>query len=112
MIVILKDFPTDDKLTIFFQDIVMTSSKQCLSDNTLIQKLRFLNLAVKLPPTDVIPDLGLKSYIAYGMVQELGRGDYVTNLHCDMPDVVLVQSYIISLLTISTNFDECKCLGE
>ncbi|GJW53172.1 mutator type transposase [Tanacetum coccineum] len=38
-------------------------------------------IAVKLPPTDVIPDLVPKAYIAYGMAQELRRGHFVTNCH-------------------------------
>lgn len=55
-------------------------------------KAGFLNLLVKLPPSHLNPDLGPKAYIASGMVQELGGGNSVTNLHCDMSDAVLVQS--------------------
>ncbi|GJZ79782.1 hypothetical protein Tco_0644619 [Tanacetum coccineum] len=37
----------------------------------------FFNIAVKLPPDGVIPDLGPKSYIAYGIAKELEKGNSV-----------------------------------
>lgn len=62
-----------------------------------------LNLASKLPKKAIRPDLGPKTYIAYGYHEELGRGDSTTKLHCDMSDAVNVLTHVAKV-----TYDESK----
>ncbi|XP_074338776.1 lysine-specific demethylase JMJ26-like isoform X3 [Apium graveolens] len=72
----------------------------------------YLNLAVKLPEGSLKPDMGPKSYIAYGHAQELGRGDSVTKLHCDMSDAVNVLTHIQDVVLSSQRCEDIQNLKK
>ncbi|KAK7348409.1 hypothetical protein VNO80_22965 [Phaseolus coccineus] len=94
----LKDWPPSDK----FEDLL---PRHC---DEFIRSLPFqeysdprsgiLNLAAKLPAHVLKPDMGPKTYIAYGIKEELGRGDSVTKLHCDMSDAVNILTHTAEVM--------------
>ncbi|XP_061363886.1 lysine-specific demethylase JMJ26-like [Gastrolobium bilobum] len=94
----LKDWPPSDK----FENLL---PRHC---DEFIRSLPFqeytdpgagiVNLAVKLPAHVLKPDMGPKTYIAYGIKEELGRGDSVTKLHCDMSDAVNILTHTAEVI--------------
>ncbi|KAL1198213.1 Lysine-specific demethylase JMJ26 [Cardamine amara subsp. amara] len=84
----VKDWPPSAK----FEDFLPLHCKEFICALPFQEytnpRTGILNIATKLPEKLLKPDLGPKTYIAYGTSVELGRGDSVTRLHCDMADAV------------------------
>ncbi|KAF5939505.1 hypothetical protein HYC85_023764 [Camellia sinensis] len=86
----LKDWPSSNS---FEEHLPRHAAKfiDCLPFKEYTHpRFGFFNLAVKLPLTTLKPDLGPKIDIAYGVDQELGYGDSLTKLRCNMADAVII----------------------
>ncbi|KAF5728904.1 hypothetical protein HS088_TW21G01058 [Tripterygium wilfordii] len=102
----LRDWPPSDK----FEDVLPRHCDEFISALPFQEYSNprdgVLNLAVKIPAGILEPDMGPKTYIAYGVSEELGRGDSVTKLHCDMSDAVNILTH-----TADPKLSEEQCLA-
>ncbi|XWS10565.1 hypothetical protein CRYUN_Cryun38cG0006600 [Craigia yunnanensis] len=101
----LKDWPPSN----FFEELLPRHCAEFFSALPFLEYTNpysgILNVAAKLPANSLKPDHGPKTYIAYGFVEELGRGDSVTKLHCDMSDAVNVLMHTAETLTSEQQAD-------
>jgi len=93
----LKDWPSPSAS----EEFLLYQRPEFISKLPLLQyihsKWGLLNVAAKLPHYSLQNDVGPKIYMAYGISDELGRGDSVTNLHFNIRDMVLYFTLITSL---------------
>ncbi|KAJ4827840.1 hypothetical protein Tsubulata_012985 [Turnera subulata] len=108
----LKDWPSstlfEERLPRHNAEFIMALPYSDYTD----PKSGLLNLATRLPEESLKPDLGPKTYIAYGFSEELGRGDSVTKLHCDMSDAVNVLTHTANVKLKSWQRKEIKMLQK
>ncbi|GAV73305.1 JmjC domain-containing protein [Cephalotus follicularis] len=106
----LKDWPPSDK----FEDFLPRHCDEFICALPFQEycdpRAGILNLAVKIPPGVLKPDLGPKTYIAYGVAEELGRGDSVTKLHCDMSDAVNILTHTAEVVLTEEQFSAIENL--
>ncbi|KAF5728226.1 hypothetical protein HS088_TW21G00371 [Tripterygium wilfordii] len=82
----LKDWPSSN----LFEEVLPRHAaefKCCIPFKEYTHPTKgVLNIAIALPDICLKPEMGPKTYIAYGVAQEFGRGDSVTKLHCNTSD--------------------------
>ncbi|KAL1199032.1 Lysine-specific demethylase JMJ26 [Cardamine amara subsp. amara] len=108
----LKDWPPSDK----FENLLPRHCDEFISALPFQEysdpRSGILNIASKLPEGLLKPDLGPKTYIAYGTSEELGRGDSVTKLHCDMSDAVNILMHTAEVTLTEVQMSSIKALKE
>ncbi|KAG7587924.1 Zinc finger RING-type [Arabidopsis suecica] len=108
----LKDWPPSDK----FEDLLPRHCDEFISALPFQEysdpRTGILNIATKLPEGFIKPDLGPKTYIAYGIPDELGRGDSVTKLHCDMSDAVNILTHTAEVTLSQEQISAVKALKQ
>ena len=57
-------------------------------------------------------DLGLKTYLAYGIQEKIGRGDSVTKLHYDMSNAVNVLTHTTDIKFSPLQLNEIEKLKK
>ncbi|XVF73016.1 hypothetical protein PTKIN_Ptkin12aG0167800 [Pterospermum kingtungense] len=106
----LKDWPSS---TLFEERLPRHNAEFIAAlpySNYTDPKSGLLNLATRLPEGSLRPDMGPKTYIAYGFSEELGSGNSVTKLHCDMSDAVNVLTHTTKVKIPPERLQEIKRL--
>lgn len=90
----LKDWPSPSAS----EEFLLYQRPDFISKLPLLEfihsKWGLLNVAAKLPHYSLQNDVGLKIFISYGTVEELGQGDSTNNLHLNMRDMVFLLVHI------------------